>query len=162
MNYEQLHFPDFSTPDFTQPTLEQTDLAQPDFVLSDPALSQLQTAHQLPFWPEEMERQPEGRPDPALPDLLAPLRAKALSYPSEEVHALPTPENAPEVTMQERPGELDPTALKLILASPDNAELPPGLMYPQLYTDDELTRRMRRFALLELSLQDNARNDDAD
>jgi hypothetical protein len=158
-----LHFPDFSTPDFTQPTLERADLAQPGFVLPDVALSQLQKAHQLPLWPEEMARPPEGRPDPALPDLLEPERSGALSYPSEETHLLPEPENAPEVVMQQRPAELDPASLALTLTSPDSAGLPPGLTYPQLYTDDEeMTRRKRRFALRELGLQDNVGNSYAD
>lgn len=159
MEQEQLHFPDFTAPDFTQPALEWTDLAQPNFVLLDPTLSDLQRARQLPLWPDTLDRLAGERPDPVSPDLLAPDRPAALSYPAGEGHALPEPENAPEVVMQQRPGELDPAALTMLPGSPDDAALPPGLVYPQLYTnDDEMSRRKRHFALLELGLEHETRD----
>jgi hypothetical protein len=75
MEQDQLHLPDFTAPDFTQPTLARTDLAQPDFVLLDPTRSELQHTQHMPPWPEDMSRPPaDERPDPALPDLLAPDR----------------------------------------------------------------------------------------
>jgi hypothetical protein len=162
MEQDQLHLPDFTAPDFTQPALARANLAQPDFVLLDPTRSDLQRAQQMPFWPEDMSRPADERPDPALPDLLAPDRPDTLSYPTEDVHALPEPENEPEVTMQQRPGELDPAALAITLDSPDEGSLPPELTYPQLYSDnDEMSRRKRHFAMLELGLKQNARDNNA-
>lgn len=161
MEHEALHFPDFTAPDFTQPTLEQVDLAQPGFVLLDPALSDVPSSQQLPLWPEDVSRPATAEPDPALPDLLEPDRPDALSYPAEDAHMLPEPANAPEVVMQQRPGELDPAALALTLAGPDETTLPAGLTYPQLYAnDDAMTRRKRHFALLALGLEQNARDTD--
>lgn len=162
MQQKPLHFPDFGTPDFTQPALEKVDLAQPGFVLPDPAISELPKAEQMPLWPMDMGRLKTNEPDPALPDLLEPDHPRVLSYPPADARMLPEPENAPEVVMQQRPGELDPAALALTLASPDEAELPAGLVYPQLYTnDDEMTRRKRHFALQELGLAQTASDDDA-
>lgn len=162
MEQDALHFPDFTAPDFAQPALEKVDLAQPDFVLLDPTLSALASLHQLPVWPEDMERPASAEPDPVLPDLLETDRPDTLSYPTEDAHLLAEPENAPEVVMRQRPGELDPAALALTLASPDEAELPPDLTYPQLYTDDdEMTRRKRHFALLALGLEQSARDTNA-
>ena len=64
--------------------------------------------------------------------------------------------------MQQRPGELDPAALAMTLAGPDEAALPPELAYPQLYTnDDEMSWRKRHFAMLELGLTQTAGDDDA-
>lgn len=160
---EPLHLPGFSAPDFTQPALERTDLAQPGFVLPDPALAQWPQAYQRPLWPEDMARVASEQPDSALPDLLEPNRPDTLSYPAENEQALAEPEYAPEVVMQQCPGELDPSALEQMLGSPDDASLPPGLAYPQLYTgDDEMTRRKRHFAMLELGLEHEARDSHAD
>ena len=162
MEQESLHLPDFAAPDFTQPTLEKVDLAQPGFVLPDPAISELQRADHLPLWPMDMDQLEADRPDPSLPDLLQPDHPDMLSYPAANARMLPEPENAPEVVMQQRPGELDPAALAMTLAGPDEAELPPGLAYPQLYTnDDEMTRRKRHFAMLELGLAQTASDDNA-
>lgn len=161
MEHESLHFPDFTAPDFAQPALEKVDLTQPGFVLLDPALSELLVLHQLPLWPEDINRPVSAEPDPALPDLLEPERPEALSYPAEDARVLAEPENEPEVVMQQRPGELDPAAQALTLASPDAAGLPPDLTYPQLYTDDdEMTRRKRHFALLAPGLEQNASDTD--
>lgn len=162
MEQEALHSPDFGMPDFTQPALEKVDLAQPGFVLLDPAIPELQKAEQMPLWPMDMGRLATDEPDPALPDLLEPDHPDALSYPPVDARLLAEPENAPEVVMRQRPGELDPAALALTLAGPDEAELPAGLRYPQLYTnDDEMTRRKRHFALQELGLAQTASDDDA-
>lgn len=163
MEQESLHSPDFGVPDFTQPALEKVDLALPGFVLPDPAISALQQAKQLPLWPMDMDRLATNEPDPALPDLLEPEHPHLLSYPPMDARLLPELENVPEVVMQQRPGELDPASLAMILTGPDEAELPPGLAYPQLYTnDDEMTWRKRHFALLELGLAQTASNDDDD
>ncbi len=156
---EPLHLPDFRAPDFAQPALERTDLAQPGFVLPDPALAQWPRAYQAPSWPDEMDRVASERPDPATPDLLEPDRPNDLSYPAANAHLLSEPEYAPDVVMQQRPGELDPAAMKLAPGSPDDESLPAGLAYPQLYTnDDEMTRRKRHFAILELGLEREARD----
>lgn len=157
MEQEPLHLPDFTVPTFTQPDLARADLARPDFVLPNADLSVLQQAHQVPLWPADVNRPQNERPDP----LLEPERPDTLAYPAADAHAMPEPENAPEVVMQQRPGELDPAALSMTLTGPDEASLPAGLAYPRLYTSaDEMSRRKRRFAMLELGLQQNARNDD--
>lgn len=151
----QLHLPDFTAPDFAQPELERADLAQPGFVAPNPA-----QAIPLPLWPEDLPRAADERPDPALPDLLEPDEPDTLSYPAANAHMMPEPEYAPEVVMQQRPGELDAAALSIALDSPDDAELPAGLNYPQLYTsDDEMSRRKRHFALLERGLEQEARGE---
>lgn len=154
---QELHHPDFGVPDFTQPPLEQADLAQPGFVLPDPA------AHPWPSLPlpAELDRPATTLPDPALPDLLEPDHPHLLDYLPENARLLAEPRYAPEVVMQQRPGEPEPAALELALGSPDAEELPRGLAYPQLYTnDDEMTRRKRRFAMLELGLEHEARDRD--
>lgn len=138
------------TPD-TQPV----QLHLPDFVAPDPT-----KPIQLPLWPEGMVRMADARPDPASPDLLAAEEPDTLSYPSANARMMPEPEYAPEVVMRQRPGELDRAALSVALGSPDDAELPSGLAYPQLYTDDdEMTRRKRHFALLELGLEQDAKDE---
>lgn len=151
----QLHLPDFAAPDFAQPELERADLAQPGLVVPDPT-----RPIQSLLWPEDMARMADERPDPASPDLLEADEPGTLNYPAASARMLPEPEYAPEVVMRQRPGELNPAALSIALGSPDDAELPSGLAYPQLYTDDdETTRRKRHFALLELGLEQDARGE---
>ncbi|HEU5380302.1 MAG TPA: hypothetical protein VFV38_33170 [Ktedonobacteraceae bacterium] len=160
MDAEQLHFPDFIAPDFSQPTLQETDLVQAGFTLPDPARPELPVVEQPSLWPAEMLRPQSERPDPALPDLTAPEFPADLTQPATDTHMLSRPEYAPEVIMDQRPGELDPAAAEILLASPDMAELPQALTYPQLYTsDDEINTRKRHLGMLELGLEQNARDE---
>ncbi len=160
MQQGQLPFPDFTLPDSTLSPLPEVDLARPDFLLPDPARSELS---QLPLWPDNMDQVAPLEPDPALPDLLEPEQPDTLIYPAGDAHALVKPENAPEVVMQQRPGELDPAAASMVLHSPDEETLPTDLSYAQLYTNDEqMTWRKRHFALLEPGLTDHMGESNAD
>jgi hypothetical protein len=153
---EALHAPDFTTPDFTQPMLQQTDLATPGFTLPDPA--QPEIVIQLPLWPAHLDRPATNQPDPASPDLTNPALPANVSIPDSTVHVLPEPSYAPEVVMVQRPGTLDPAALPTLLDSADEAALPSGVSYPQLYsTPDALSTRTRHLGMLELGLERSER-----
>lgn len=151
MDAEQPSLPDFIIPDFAQPELEQASLTTPGFVLPDPAQPEPLIATRLG---KLLTSTDTTSPDPALPDLLNPDLPSTLDYPANETHMLPQPSYAPEVTMHQRPGEMAPTALEMLMSSPDEASLPPGSGYPRLYiTQDHLSRRARHFGMLELGLE---------
>ncbi|MGH7239224.1 MAG: hypothetical protein ACREHG_04055, partial [Candidatus Saccharimonadales bacterium] len=77
-----------------------------------------------------------------------------LELPASNTHGLPAPGYEPEVVMGQRPGTLDQAALATLRDSPDDAELPPDLSYPQLYiTQDEMSTRKRHLGMLELGLE---------
>jgi len=159
MDTGQLHFPDFTMPDFTQPALERADPATPGFTLPDPERSEHARALQWPFWPEDLDKPGPERPDPASPDLIAPHLPAGLTLADSRTHIMPEPEYAPEVVMKQRPGELDPAALEVMLGSADHEELPPGIAYPQLYTtEDEMSTRKRHLGMLELGLEQAERD----
>lgn len=159
MDAEQLHFPDFTAPDFRQPELERVDLAKPGFTLPDAERPEQVRALQLSLWPEDLDALSTERPDPDSPDLTAPDRPAALTLADPRVHVMPEPEYTPEVVMRERPGELDPAALEMMLGSAGREELPPGITYPQLYTaQDEMSRRKRHLGMLELGLEQSERD----
>ncbi|MGH2510172.1 MAG: hypothetical protein ACRDHZ_22570 [Ktedonobacteraceae bacterium] len=137
--------PNFTAPDFTQPTLQQTDLAIPGFTLPDP--TQPGIVIPLSLWPANLDQPATNQPAPASPDLTT------LALPTT-VHALSVPSYEPEVVMGQRPGELDPAALKTLLDGADATELPPGISYPQLYSmQDEMDTRKRHLGMLELGLE---------
>jgi hypothetical protein len=67
---------------------------------------------------------------------------------------MPEPEYAPDVVMQQRPGELGPDAAHMLLNSPDVEDLPAHITYPQLYTSqDEMSKRKRHLGMLELGME---------
>lgn len=154
MDAEQLHFPDFDAPDLTQPTLQRVDLAQPGFSMPDPQRPDSLRVEQLPLWPDDLARPDEARPDPALPDLTEPDVPATLKQPDEREHVMPEPEYAPDVVMQQRPGEMDPDVAYVLLNSPDVEDLPAHITYTQLYTSqDEMSKRKRHLGMLELGLE---------
>ena len=160
MDAEQLHFPDFTVPDFRQPALERADLAKPGFTLPDPERPEQVRVLQLSLWPEGLNILDTEHPDPASPDLTGPDQPATLTRADPRVHIMPEPVYAPEVVMRERPGELDPAALEVMLGSADREELPPGIAYPQLYTaQDEMSRRKRHLGMLELGLEQSERDE---
>ncbi|MEO7019338.1 MAG: hypothetical protein ABI234_04235 [Ktedonobacteraceae bacterium] len=151
---ESLHTPDFTAPDFTQPALQQTDLATPGFTLPNPNRPDPAIAADMAPWPHDMEQLPTDQPDPSSPDLDEPDMPADLTMPAADVHVLPEPSYAPDVVMAQRPGEMDPQALETLLGSADDAELPPDISYPQLYTNqDEMSKRKRHLGMLELGLE---------
>lgn len=154
MDAEQLHFPDFDAPDLAQPALQRVDLAQPGFSLPDPQRPDSLHAEQLPLWPDELAKLDDARPDPALPDLMEPDVPATLTRPDEREHVMPGPEYAPDIVMQQRPGEMDPDAAHVLLNSPDAEDLPAHIAYPQLYTNqDKMSKRKRHLGMLELGLE---------
>lgn len=155
MDAEQLHFPDFTAPDFAQPPLQRVDLTMPGFTMPDPERPEQVRAIQLSLWPDELDRPDNEQPDPASPDLMEPEIPAGLTLPDAQTHMLPEPDNAPDVVMQQRPGEMGPAAAAMLLASPDMEDLPARITYPQIYTsDDEMSRRKRHLGMLELGLEE--------
>lgn len=160
MDAEQSHFPDFTAPDFTQPELERVDLATPGFTQPNPERPEQVRALQLSLWPEGLDTLSTEHPDPASPDLIEPDLPIGLTLVDTRVHAMPEPEYAPEVVMQQRPGELDPAALEVMLGNADREELPSGIAYPRLYTaEDEMSTRKRHLGMLELGLEQSERDE---
>ena len=103
--------------------------------------------------PAELDGLNVNRPDPNLPDLTAPVIPGDMTMPNSEEHGASRSEYSPEVTMEERPGELADTALASVRDSPDYEELPDGLIYPKLYTSQQdMTTRDRHLGMLELGL----------
>jgi hypothetical protein len=154
MDAEELHFPDFRAPDFAQPELEWVNLMTPGFTLPDPQRSELADARQLSLWPDGLEQPECERPDPDSLDLREPEVPAMLDQPAPGEHMQPEPRYMPDVVMAQRPGELDPAARGIVLASPDREDLPAAITYPQLYTsEDEMSRRKRHLGMLELGLE---------
>lgn len=153
-----LHLPDFASPDFTQPALEAINPGLASFVVPDPDRSPYE-AWSLPS--DMIEHPAAGRPDPALPDLLALARPDSLNYPAEDESVMAQPKYAPEVVMQQRPGELDPPARTLILDGSGATVLPGESSYaPFSPASDGMTRRKRHFTLLAAGLERAVRADD--
>ena len=152
---EALHPPDFASPDFTQPELQTM---RPGFVLPDPLKPEM--VIQLPLWPDELEQLSVNQPDPLNPDLTEPEIPANLSRPDAGAHSMPEPLYQPDTVMSERPGEMDPHALQTLLDGADQEELPTGLAYPQLYTDqDGMSRRKRHLGMLDLGLEQTERDE---
>ncbi len=153
---EPLHTPDFTAPDFTQPELQPM---QAGFVLPDPLKPE--TAVQLPLWSDdELERLNVQQPDPLDPDLTELDAPPDLSRPDASAHMLPQPRYQPETVMTERPGELDPHALPTLWDGVDWSDLPAGVTYPQLYTDqDGMSTRKRHLGMLDLGLEQSERDE---
>lgn len=165
-----LNPPDFATPDFSVPNLSMTDLAMPGFSMPDvqrpdPLLPDLT----MPLIPPDLDRPIVDEPDPSSPDLTMPDIPGALDnipdglvLPAIDNHDAPGsyPPTMPprsEVIMDQRPGELDASALAELLDSPDARQLPPGLTPQTLYTAQGMTTRLRRLGRLEPGLEDEER-----
>lgn len=147
---EIFHAPDFIIPDFTQPALQRVDMTTPGFTLPDP--TQPAITIPLSLWPDDVEQFATNQPDPTVPDLTNP--DADVDMPNNSMHVLPTPSYEPEVTMEQRPGTLDPTAWETLRDSADETELPPDINYPQLYTrQDDMSTRKRHLGMLELGLE---------
>jgi len=149
-----LNRPDSTTSDFSIPDLERVDLSTPGFSvpdvgMPDPALPDLTMLDM----PDDLDGLNVNRPDPNLPDLTAPLIPGDMTMPDSEEHGASRPEYSPEVTMEERPGELADEALMQVRDSPDYEELPAELIYPKLYTlQQDMSTRDRHLGMLELGL----------
>lgn len=148
---EPLHPPDFTAPDFAQPELQAM---KPGFTLPNPAEPDPPHVVQLSLWPADPERMSVTQPDPDSPDLTELEIPANLTTPSDSAHIMSEPGYAPDSIMDQRPGELDPSALEVLLGSPDHADLSPDLSYPHLYIDqDEMSRRKRHLGMLDLGLE---------
>lgn len=150
-----LNMPDSAMPDFSLPDLSMADLSVPGFRMPDvnnpdPRLPDLT----VPQIPEELDRLPVSTVDPPLPDLTMPLIPGELEMQDVHAHAGPGIISVPEVEMEERPGDLNGSALSLVQNSPDMRQLPQDLTYATLYTNaDDMTRRHRHLGMLELGLE---------
>lgn len=149
-----LNQPDSTTSDFSIPELARVDLStpgfsMPDVSMPDPALPDL-TMSDIPA---DLDRLNVNRPDPYLLDLTLPVIPSEVTMPDSNEHAEFRPQYMPEVTMEDRPGELASSAFPLVRDSQDYQELPDGLTYPQLYTSQQDMRtRDRHLGMLELGL----------
>ena len=149
-----LNKPDSTTSDFSIPDLAMVDLSTPGFSMldvsmPDPALPDLT----IPDIPADLDGLNVNRPDPYLPDLIMPVIPGEVMMPDSNEHGESKPQYMPEVTMEDRPGELASPALSLVRDSPDYQQLPPGLIYPKLYTSQQDMRtRDRHLGMLELGL----------
>jgi hypothetical protein len=145
--------PDFSLPDVSVPELQTADLMMPDFDMPDASL-----------------------PDPPLPSLLQPVIPPALDVLASSANSnlnaaysvhpasgfpLAIPET-PEMSgmsdvaydpTQDMPGTLASSASSLVVNSPDNQQLPAGLVYDMLNSTPDLTTRERHLGMLLLGLE---------
>jgi len=155
-----LNRPDSTTSDFSIPNLEQVDLSTPGFrvpdvTMPDPALPDLTK----PDMPADLDGLNMNRPDPNLPDLTMPDIPGDMTMPDSEEHGASRPEYMPEVTIEERPGELADEVLALVRDSPDYEDLPSRMIYPKLYTSQQdMTTRDRHLGMLELGLLDQEKD----
>lgn len=139
---------EFSAPDFSVPELQAAELMMPDFTMPDAALPDPPTSVLTqPIIPAELDLL-AGSANPHL-DSDHPASGQPLAMP--ETPVMPVSPNMPDKAYdptQDMPGTLASSALSLLANSPDDRQLPSGLVYDALNSTPGMSTRERHLGML--------------